>query len=696
MSAIAGRCAGCAALVGMLLSGCGGGGGGGGNTTPTPTQYTMSLSSATVTVSAALGAAAPTGTVNVLVSPAVASGTEIYIAAQETTNGIASVTGAQNGTEFVVTIAFDSPTTLGVGTYDDKVTLQACLDQACTQQIGGSPQTVSTQYTVTAAPPPPPTLNTISPSSALAGQAGFTLTATGTSFTAQTVLQWNGVALPTSFVNADQLTASVTAANVANAGSYQVTAMTPGGVSSNALVFTVAAAAQLQLSSISPTTVAAGGQPFVLTVLGQGFTTGSVVQWNGSARSTQYVSTTELLAQISMADIAAVASVPITVMNSAPAGTSNAQTLTVAAPSRDAVAFQENAAHSGVMQFNSVSFPASSAWSVTLGGAPSYALIAGGKVFVTVAVSGNTQLVALDQTTGATVWGPIQIAGPSNAAYDSGMVFALSGATGNGAIMQAYDAATGNLKWSAALPGQLDFSSAPSAADGYVYTVGAESGGTLYAVNETNGNVDWTQGVANGDDSTPAVTADGVYTSFPCQTNAFRPATGESIWYANTGCDGGGGGTPVVANGVVYSPNGFGSYNGTTYNAETGALIGSYVADNPPALGATTGYFLQSQTLRALTLSNNTILWSFAGDGALVSSPVAINQYVLVGSSNGNLYALDGATGAQVWTVNLGAAIPAGPGWGAGIPLSGLAVGDGLLIVPAGNTLTAYVLSTSP
>jgi outer membrane protein assembly factor BamB len=150
--------------------------------------------------------------------------------------------------------------------------------------------------------------------------------------------------------------------------------------------------------------------------------------------------------------------------------------------------------------------------------------------------------------------------------------------------MQAFDAATGVLKWSTSLTGQYLFSSPPTAANGFVYTGGAGSGGTVYAVNQSNGAIAWTQGVANGDDSAPAVSADGVYVTYPCNTYSFNPSTGEIIWQNRTGCDGGGGATPLIANGVLYAPSGFGAYNGVTFNAETGALLGSYVADNPPAI----------------------------------------------------------------------------------------------------------------
>ena len=89
------------------------------------------------------------------------------------------------------------------------------------------------------------------------------------------------------------------------------------------------------------------------------------------------------------------------------------------------------------------------------------------------------------------------------------------------------------------------------------------------------------------------------------------------------------------------------------------------------------------------------MLWSFAGDGQLSSAPIAVNNYVFIGSAGGNLYALDAATGAQVWTQTLGGAVSAGSNSYNSV-YTGLSAGDGLLIVPNGTKVTAYTLSSSP
>ena len=534
-------------------------------------------------------------------------------------------------------------------------------------------------------------LSSISPSSVIAGGSSFTLTVTGSGFSQQSTVLWNGNSQPTTFVSATQLTAQISAAEIVAPGSASVTVTDPAASApSNAETFTITPPV-LALNSISPTSVTVGGPAFMLTVLGTAFTGTSTIEWNGTALATTLVSSTELIAQVPASDISATGTASVIVSDpNSPPGTTSAQTVTIAPPSIDAVAFQINPAHTGAVTFASVSFPNNPTWSVDVGGTPSYALITQGKVIVTVELSGSSsEVLALDQTTGNTVWGPILVSGLANAAYDNGRVFVLSGQSSVAATLEAFDVNTGAFDWSTQLTGRTVFTGLLTAADGTVY-VGTE--GVVDATDESNGALLWTQGVG-GTWMPAAVTADGVYTSYSCQTSDLRPATGEFVWENNTGCEGGGGGpVPVVANQLLYSPTGSG-YSGDVFDAETGASDGNYSADSPPTFTTTIGYFLQSGTLRGVLLSNNTVQWSFAGDGQLTGAPIAVNQYVFIGSSSGNLYALDGTTGAQVWNVNLGAAIGASVFQ---LPFSGLAAGDGLLVVPAGTKVTAYTLSTNP
>jgi len=675
-----------ALLAVLALAACGGGGGSsGGNGGGGASGVTMSVSPGSITASAIVGQAAPSASFTVNVSGAT-TGQQLYLSGQYSSSGISDVVDSSGSFPDTITVEFKSPASLGAGTYTDTVQIDVCLDQACTQPVRNSPQTVQVTYTVQASSV---TLATLAPASTAAGGAAFVLTVTGTNFTPLSTLQWNGGALITTYSGPTQLSAQVPASDIASAGTALVTVNDPSNGLSNSLNFNVLPPA-LGIRSISPAQVSVGGPGFMLTVLGSGYTSSSVVQWNGTARTTTLVSSGELVAQIDAADIATLGTAQITVHDPASAnGDSAAQALDIVAVSRDAVSFQMNPAHTGSVSFNSVSFPTGSSWSVDVGGTPSYALIAQGLVIVTVSLSsGGSEIVALDQGDGHTVWGPMLIGSQASAAFDAGRVFFVSSPSLGSATMEAVDAGTGQFVWSALVSSAFAGASGVTATDGLVFASGT-------AFDQSSGAVVWSGGIG-GSDSTQAVTADGLYVTFPCTTVAMRPATGEVIWSNNTGCEGGGGGTPVVANQLLYAPNGFATYSGSVFNAETGVSAGTYVSDNPGAFTTTHGYFLQGGTLRAVNLANNSVLWSFTGDGLLNTSPIAVNQYALVGSSSGNLYALDGTTGAVVWQQTLSAPFLPGAGWGAGPPFSGLAAGDGLLVVPTGTRVTAYLLSATP
>jgi List-Bact-rpt repeat protein/HYDIN/CFA65/VesB family protein len=88
---------------------------------------------------------------------------------------------------------------------------------------------------------PVPVLISLSPSSAVQGGPGFTLTGTGSNFVANSVVLWNGVNRTSTFVSSTELRAAIPASDIATAGTAQVTVFTPspGGGTSDALTFTI-------------------------------------------------------------------------------------------------------------------------------------------------------------------------------------------------------------------------------------------------------------------------------------------------------------------------------------------------------------------------------------------------------------------------------------------------------------------------
>ena len=86
-------------------------------------------------------------------------------------------------------------------------------------------------------------------------------------------------------------------------------------------------------TSLSPASATAGGPGFQLTVGGTNFVQGALVNWNGSSRSTTFVSSIEVQAQILSSDIAVAGSYSVTVTNPPPGGgNSNRLTFTVNNP----------------------------------------------------------------------------------------------------------------------------------------------------------------------------------------------------------------------------------------------------------------------------------------------------------------------------------------------------------------------------
>jgi pimeloyl-ACP methyl ester carboxylesterase len=203
---------------------------------------------------------------------------------------------------------------------------------------GGTSTTGATLTVDPQAPNPVPTVTLLTPAAATAGSPGFTLTVDGTGFVPASFVKWNGTQRTTTYVSATRVTAAISAADIAAAGSITVKVVnpSPGGGSSNPLSFTIqppAANPVPVLTSISPSTAVAGGPGFALTVFGSNFVGTSFVRWNGTQRSTVFVSPTELTAAISAADIAAAGSVTVRVVNPSPGGgNSNTLTFTVQPP----------------------------------------------------------------------------------------------------------------------------------------------------------------------------------------------------------------------------------------------------------------------------------------------------------------------------------------------------------------------------
>jgi hypothetical protein len=175
---------------------------------------------------------------------------------------------------------------------------------------------------------PPPTITSLSPTTAVAGGAAFTLTINGTNFTSTSTSSWGATALATTYVSATQLTATVPASLIASAGTASVTVSNVDGSSAGA-AFTVNPPPPT-IASLSPTSMVATGATFTLTINGTNFLPGAGVtvgRWNYTALTTTYVSSTQLTAAVPASLIAYPGTASISVVTAG--GTSSGVSFTV-------------------------------------------------------------------------------------------------------------------------------------------------------------------------------------------------------------------------------------------------------------------------------------------------------------------------------------------------------------------------------
>ena len=359
-----------------------------------------------------------------------------------------------------------------------------------------------------------------------------------------------------------------------------------------------------------------------------------------------------------------------------------------AGAAKESVTYQIDIAHTGAAA-GMLTPPLAPKWAVNLGNSVGYPVV----VDHVIVVAANGSLIALRQKTGKVMWSQPAPTGGGwvGPAYDNGMIFSnvfyTNGSQGIG--MFAFDLHSGKQVWSAVLPGQYAFSSPPTAANGIVYTGGAGSGGTVYAFSESSGQLLWTGSVENGDNSSPAVSKDGVYVSYACpQTYDFNPTSGAQIWHYSGPCEGGGGSTPVLYDGRLYVEDSdvVNGYDGIALTATTGQPVANFNSNYPPAFASQVGLFVtNTQTLVAAKVPKLTTLWTATTNSSdfFSTPPVVVGTTVYIETEAGKLLGYDLRTGASTVTMGLGYTDNS-PGFAAG-----LGYGDHELIVPDGSELIA-------
>jgi hypothetical protein len=184
---------------------------------------------------------------------------------------------------------------------------------------------------------PLPAINNINPTSVFAGSGATLLNISGSGFVSSSLVEWNGVALSTTYVSGTLLTAQIPASDLSSAGTANIAVQNsaPGGGTSTTVAFTINPPPNPTptVISLSPSSATVGASAFTLTVTGTQFISASQVLWNGSQVPTTYVSSTSLTSQVPSSDLTSAGAASVAVQNPAPGGgTSGSLNFTINAP----------------------------------------------------------------------------------------------------------------------------------------------------------------------------------------------------------------------------------------------------------------------------------------------------------------------------------------------------------------------------
>jgi hypothetical protein len=166
--------------------------------------------------------------------------------------------------------------------------------------------------------PQVPVITLLNPAVVTAGSGDTILEITGSGFNENSQVYYNGQFRPTNFISASQMQGLLAAQDIQQPGIGIVQIYNPGVAGQSSGEFSAYKVLKILPINVStpailatePVTVSLGGPAFSLQVYGNNFTADSVVRWNGSIRTTLYLSSTLLLADIGSADIAG--STPLT------------------------------------------------------------------------------------------------------------------------------------------------------------------------------------------------------------------------------------------------------------------------------------------------------------------------------------------------------------------------------------------------
>jgi hypothetical protein len=241
-----------------VVSGCGGGSGTG--TTPNPPSN-------------------PTPPAITSVAPAtIPAGSAAFTLQINGSGFVSGSTASWNGTSLTTT--YVSATELKAGVPASLAAIGGSFAIAVANPDG---QSSGSSHPSVVVDNPVPSITSLSPASVTAGSGALSVVVTGKGFLPSSIASFAGNARPTTVQSSSQLTMALTAADLANPGSVNVTVANPapGGGASAPATFTLLQPPPVILG-ITPTTLIVGSQDTLITITGTGFTANAIVFAGGS------------------------------------------------------------------------------------------------------------------------------------------------------------------------------------------------------------------------------------------------------------------------------------------------------------------------------------------------------------------------------------------------------------------------------
>lgn len=171
------------------------------------------------------------------------------------------------------------------------------------------------------APTPTPTLVSVAPTSFIVGSAGTTMMVTGTNFTSNSLVKWNGTSIATVYYYPTNLYATVPASLLASIGTASITVYNATSTTSlsNSLNVTISNPPVPTLTTLAPNYGPVNTGTSV-SLTGTGFTNSTTVSLNGTKLPTTVTNSTSLSVTVPASSLALPGNYAFTVNTPAPGG----------------------------------------------------------------------------------------------------------------------------------------------------------------------------------------------------------------------------------------------------------------------------------------------------------------------------------------------------------------------------------------